>query len=430
MAWQTTERLTTGGQAEIWLVTHSETSEQAVMKKLLRTPQLSDPDAELRRFEREIRMQSRLKHEGIMPVLAIGTHSGVPVYVMPKAEKTLADEIALHAGGMPIGVTAAIFWDIAMAVEYAHQQGVYHRDLKPPNVLMVNGKWKLGDFGLCRDIHSNSTTFTQVNSIVGTVAYMAPEQYDDGHAVGPQADVYSIGRILYHMLTGKSPFPYSRIDRLPVEFRYLYAKAVAEEPSERYPTVSELAREFAMIVVGDDSLTVPIERAKNLLTAVLRLESGAAQDLLALITRNADDEVFFSQFVSRLPPPAIAMLQQANSPAFASVVRTFDRYTDGSQPFNYVDVVADFFANIFSLSVDPMLRSLALRKIMKIGAGHNRFYVGEVFARLIAGLKNPQDVLLALNVMREDPAALGWYRNYLVQHSLPDEVKQILNQVG
>jgi eukaryotic-like serine/threonine-protein kinase len=96
-----------------------------------------------------------------------------------------------------------------------------------------------------RDLTTCSTTFTQTRMGFGTLAYMAPEQYDNARAVGPQADVFSLGRILYHMLTGRSPSPYQHIDLLPAEFRVLVATATAELPDDRYSSVAEFSRELA-----------------------------------------------------------------------------------------------------------------------------------------------------------------------------------------
>jgi eukaryotic-like serine/threonine-protein kinase len=82
---------------------------------------------------------------------------------------------------------------VSDAAAYAHEDGVYHRDLKPENILRLRDRLVVGDFGLCRDAMKDSTTFTPVNAVVGTIPYMAPAQYDNAHTIGPQADVFSLG---------------------------------------------------------------------------------------------------------------------------------------------------------------------------------------------------------------------------------------------
>jgi serine/threonine protein kinase len=203
----------------------------------------SDADriAELRRFEREVRTQRTLSegHRGIMPIMGENFDNDPPFYIMPLASKTLRDVITRNPKGLATHMTAAILEVVCDAVMYAHSRRVYHRDLKPENILKLHRGWVVGDFGLCRDVAVGSTTFTQTNVGFGTVAYMAPEQYDNAHVVGPEADVFALGRILYHVLTGKSPSPYQHLDLLPAEYRDLVAIATAELPENRYPSVSE-----------------------------------------------------------------------------------------------------------------------------------------------------------------------------------------------
>jgi serine/threonine protein kinase len=425
--WRKVSRITVAGQAEIWLVRDANSGEEAVMKILLPTAQLLDPDAELRRFEREVRCQSAMDHTGIMPILGYNFSANPPWYVMPQAERSLEDLISQHLSGLPVNEAAGIFLDVAEAVEYAHQQGVLHRDLKPANILEVDGEWVVADFGLCRDLASDSTTFTRSNTVVGTVAYMAPEQFDNAHEVGPSADVHALGKVLYHMLTGHVPFPYVPLEHVPAEFQYVVSKALAENPEDRYATVAEFAREVEMIAGKSDTLAPPAERGQRLLATAMAGDANAAGDLLALILANDTDEVFYNQIVAKLPPPMLASLQARNPAAFAEMVRTYDNFSEGGHPFNHVDVVVDFFANVFATAADPRLRELALKRIMIVGASHNRFYAGEVFSRLIGSLTNPNDILMATNVMRSEPEDARWYREYLKGYSLPPSIRDFLD---
>lgn len=428
--WIRIRKITTAGQAEIYLVKNSENGRQAAMKKLLKAPQLDDPNAELRRFEREVRTQSAMDHAGIMPIIGYNFKVDPPFYLMPLADETLADVIYRNPNGLDPDEAAGILLEVVDAVDYAHRQGVYHRDLKPANVLRVDGKWLVGDFGLCRDLSTNSTTITRSNTVVGTIAYMAPEQFDNAHEVNATADVFALARILYHMLTGRSPFPYAPLEKLSGEFRYLVSKAMAEEPADRYASVAEFGRQMSLIVGDSEALTSPTERAKELLSRALRGSTSDQDDLIELILDNSEDEVFFSEFVSRLPQPMLASFQAINPVAFEDIVRTFDRYSKGGHPFNYVDVIADFFANVFSVANAPMLRALALRRIMIVGERHNRFYVGGVFARLVTSSTDPQHTLLTLNVMHANPNEARWYSTYLQGRPLPAAIRSLLDETG
>lgn len=245
--WVPKEKLASGGQAEIWLAEDFHLGTKVAMKRLYPSRLDADRAAELRRFAREVRTQHVLseRHGGIMPIIDGDFDSDPPFYIMPLASETLRDVITRHPSGLSTGMTAAILEVVCDAVMYAHSRNVYHRDLKPENILKLRVGWVVGDFGLCRDVAAGSTTFTQTNAGFGTFAYMAPEQYDNAHVVGPQADVFALGRILYHMLTGKSPAPYQHLDRLPAEYRDFVAIATAESPEDRYPSVREFSHALA-----------------------------------------------------------------------------------------------------------------------------------------------------------------------------------------
>lgn len=429
--WQRLDRLKFAGQGEIYRVKNKETGELAIMKRLLRAPQLADSDGEMRRFRREVRSQSAMDHEGIMPILGWRFNADPPFYVMPEAEMTLEDLIERNPGGVDPEDAAAIILTVIDAISYAHDQGVYHRDLKPANILLLDRRWVVGDFGMCRDLSTDSTTITRPNTMVGTVAYVAPEQYDDGHAVEASADVYALGKVFIHLLTGRRPFPYTQLEHVPAEYKYLLTKALAEKPEDRHATVAEFGRQIELVARKSDTLRSVEDRGKDLLSQGLKGDTGATDELLALLVAEADDEALYTSFVAKLPEPMLAAMQAANKPAFEELIKTFDEYSEGGHPFNYVDIIADFFAMVFRIAESVMIRRLALRRIMTVGAAHNRFYVGDVFARLVSALRDPNEILMAADVMREDRTAAHWYSGYFTaKHALPQPIREILDEAA
>jgi eukaryotic-like serine/threonine-protein kinase len=256
--WVRIKKLASGGQAEIWLVQDVPLGTEAVEKRLYPgRPGLDvDPAAELRRFQREVRTQRTLSqaHGGIMPIIDENFDADPPYYLMPFAPMTLADVIGPDSGGAGLYATQ-ILLSVCGAVAYAHHRNVYHRDLKPENILKLGKDWVVGDFGLCRDVTAGSTTFTQAHVRFGTWAYMAPEQFDNAHEVGPQADVFALGRILYHALTGRVPYPYQRVELLPSVFHRLVSVATAELPQDRYSSVNDFQRELMTAMSAWDART-------------------------------------------------------------------------------------------------------------------------------------------------------------------------------
>ena len=162
-------------------------------------------EAEVRRFYLEAEAAANLDHPGIVPIYEVGQHEGQHYFSMGFVEgQSLAHRVA--EGPLPPREAAALMVQIAEAVQYAHEKGVIHRDLKPGNVLLdTQGRPKVTDFGLVKKLQSDSG-LTASGQIMGTPSYMPPEQAQGRSDIGPLADVYSLGAMLFCLLTGRPPF--------------------------------------------------------------------------------------------------------------------------------------------------------------------------------------------------------------------------------
>ena len=156
------------------------------------------------RFEREVSVTTRLTHPHIVPTFDFGEIDGSLYYVMPYVEgDTLAERLATE-GSLPVDQVRRTATELASALDYAHEQGVVHRDVKPSNVLLSNGGAMLSDFGVARVIDGDNADLTEAGVAVGTVRYMSPEQID-GRSV-PASDQYSLACLIYEMLAGEAPY--------------------------------------------------------------------------------------------------------------------------------------------------------------------------------------------------------------------------------
>lgn len=408
-------KLGAGGQGEVWLVRNS-SNEQLVMKHPLASADVSEGSPERARFQREARIQSTLRHPGIMPILGIYRSAAHLFFTMPYASTSLEDR--LKSGALSEVESVEIILKIADSIEYAHSEGVLHRDLKPANILLVSDKWVVSDFGLCLDVNSDSITITQSKTVVGSVAYMAPEQFDNAHEVTETADVLSIGKIFYHCLTGKIPFPYFQKELIPAKFRYIVVKCVAEDPLQRYQTVGEFKRELELLATSAPDLTPPMERARVLNAKSLEGKRQATKELAKILIENSDDEIFYKEFVTYLSADTLAAIRSVAGEEFGQIVDAFEQYSEGSHPFSYTDDIANFFANVIRVSSDFEIRRKAFRKMLIVGADHNRFYVGQTFAKVVASLKGSGDVAMISGLLRDHPAESEFMVFYLRQHSL------------
>ena len=199
------EEIGRGGMGIVYEATCKSNGGKVAVKMILKGDFASKTEKE--RFRAEAEAARRLNHPNIVPIYDIGEHEGLPYFCMKLIRgNTLSAKLV--RGPMMATKAAEIMASISDAVAYAHKQGVLHRDLNPSNIMLdENGVPHLADFGLAKAISSTEASLTRTGAVLGTPAYMSPEQASGARGnVGTSSDVYSLGAILYHMLTGRSPF--------------------------------------------------------------------------------------------------------------------------------------------------------------------------------------------------------------------------------
>ena len=163
------------------------------------------------RFEREIKLAASLQQANIVPVLSAGDTDGLPFYTMPFVEGESLRALLAKRAALPISDALRILGDVCRALQYAHERGIVHRDIKPDNVLLSGGTAVVTDFGIAKALsasrtESNGTTLTQLGTSIGTPAYMAPEQAAGDPDVDHRADIYAFGCMAFELLSGRPPF--------------------------------------------------------------------------------------------------------------------------------------------------------------------------------------------------------------------------------
>jgi serine/threonine protein kinase len=277
-----------GGMGVVYLAQQSRPRRQVAVKVLMLSwlPDSHRRERFLERFRREADAVAALEHPNILPIFEYGEQDDLAYLVMPYVSGgTLRDRV-LRKGPLPLLEAAGFIAQAAAALEYAHSRGVIHRDVKPQNMLLYPDKrLVLGDFGIAKlaqaaaeEEGAKPSDLTTLGRVVGTPDYMSPEQAM-GKTVDARTDIYSLGVVLFYLVTGRLPFvapqsmtvvakhvsepppsPRQFRPELPVAAENVILRALAKDPDERYRSASDLSRTFRATL---PSMTTPIESAER-----------------------------------------------------------------------------------------------------------------------------------------------------------------------
>jgi serine/threonine-protein kinase len=264
--YELTHLIARGGMAEVYRARDRLLDRPVALKVLF--PELSVDRAFVERFRREAQNAAKLSHPNIVPVFDWGEDAGSYFIVMEFIDGRALSAVLREAGPLDPNRAADIASQVAAGLASAHRHGVVHRDMKPGNVLITDdGQVKVTDFGIARAINTEES-LTQTGAVMGTATYFSPEQAE-GIGVDARTDIYSLGVVLFEMLTGRPPFlgdtpvsvaskhvrdippmPRELLETVPVEIEAVTMKAMAKLPDQRYADAEEFRADLLRFLEG------------------------------------------------------------------------------------------------------------------------------------------------------------------------------------
>ncbi len=395
-----------GGFAAVYRAADRKQGGQLVAVKILHDVAAVDPEA-LARFRRELRLLEGLEHPNVISVLGQGqAEDEGPWYAMPLAQGSLHDALEEIEGNQ--AMILDVMRQVCAGLAYIHSRGIFHRDLKPGNILRSQaGNWAISDFGLAVEVERNTSFLTStLRAGLGSWWYTAPEQWTNARNADHLSDVYSLGKVLQQMVTGEPPVN----NEMPSgPLRPIVERATANKADQRYGDVEEL---LAAVEVAIGAPTGRWESAEDVAKRLLervRLPRPAAEDLVELLSwaqsldeNNRDDMGALARVLPWIPARAIRALNAGDAGAFRRIFERHSLHVEATSfDFTYCDVLADFARRAVQQTEDTAILRAAVRSLAVLGSGHNRWYVRDVLTTLLQAVRSTEQAVAAADALRQ-----------------------------
>lgn len=365
-------------------------------------------DDSIERFKREVRYLNKLDHPRIVKCEGYNLNNEPYFYTMKKYNSSLTE--IQDSLSQDLYRLKSIYNNILEGIEYLHEEGYFHRDLKPGNVLInSDNDLALCDLGLCvNPISERERRITKTFMAMGSEFYCSPEQKESLKRVDHRTDIYSFGKMLYEVFTGKKPAVLN-IEEVPPAIQYVIRKCTKEHLTERFNSVIEIKRHFNtamdLLIQGDNETNVLsiINDLNNYDDLDYILDTNSNIDKLADSLSRIEDNEELHDLVMKINSTVLSHLNAKYPDVSKSIVKSFIDYTSRTGwPFSYIDTLAIKYQEIFINIDDIEIREELAKGLLDMAVTHNRWNAMGVFVDLLYLIKNDSEA-------------------YSMYHSLSDE---------
>lgn len=409
-------KLGSGGFGEVRLCKRKTDGTLWASKQLV----VLDPDS-VNRFLREVRILSRLNHPNIIKVVGIHLNEAPYCYTMPLYAHTLLDALPTLIGDTQR--ISKLLLSILDALEYAHGQGVIHRDLKPENVLMnTDEDVVVSDFGLGRLVDSDSTRHTITGVTMGTFLYMAPEQMANAKSADARSDIFSLGRMIYELYTGRLTSLVTNTSALEPGVAHIIDKSTREHPDRRYQTVSALRQEW-LTVTGMVPALSAHEELTGILTQLTTSQSVPevqVDRVLEILMQYRSDHDLLHEVLMRVPlRVATAMLLRNRTQTRELLCLFVEHVISQRWGFSYTDQIANQCEALYVALADSEIRADLVLCVLVVGVDHDRWNVMYICERM---LETTRDVAESLAIAERLKGQQPWIREWVKKNVSPSKL--------
>ena len=384
-------------------------------------------DDVLKRFEREIKIHKSLNHENIISVIDFKLDkSEKNYYVMDLADGNLNDIINEYRQEnfgecMDDDTVYYYFNQILNGIEYAHKEGVIHRDLKPLNILKFGENLKISDFGLGKFLKIDMTQLTQTKFGMGSDIYASPEQLVEGNAknADERSDIYALGQILYELITFSAPVVINEEKLKKSKFRYIVKKAIKYNPDDRFKSIEEMKNKFEVLFNSKKNKGCIEEFINKYSLWEDSKDTNILSDILELLIDNKEDYNLYVDYFMKLNSNDIGNMYKKDRDNLTNVIEIYLEHIDCDHSFSFVDKISNFIIDILKIidNIDIIEKSILV--LLRLGYRHNRFYVGDSLIKYMCNIDDAEILMIFEECLEKDRNCEKWIRTYIDKYKLP-----------
>lgn len=372
----------------------------------------NDPES-IKRFKREVRLMQSIKHENVIEVIDMNLDHEPPYFVMPLCKfsvDTKIDELqsnperAIH-----------LLLQVCKGINAIHLSGVVHRDIKPKNILVTqDNKIKVSDLGLGKFSDRDSSILTSSNVFMGTHGYIPPEFFKPGGTKNANAksDIFQMGKTIYNIFTNSSPILIEK-DKRPGGLLYIIQTCIADEPNDRYSTISELENALNNYLLALNPKNNPHNAFENLINEAKQNLSSNQFDkenveeiIKTLFTFKDDPELFF-QKSNKIPHKVLEVIannyKRLTKDFLKIYVSTITKYfTESRIDFGDAEPVSNRMRAVFDGTKDIDVKVQAMQMTLFVASYCNRYNAMSIFDSMLQSIKSDQDAVAVAEMLKSN----------------------------